>query len=67
MKIKNNKGFGARPATSVYYVIVPNGTPGKGLKVGPIASRERANAFAERVSLSPDFSGLAIGVEEVAA
>jgi hypothetical protein len=66
MKMKNNKGFGARPATSVYYVVVPTGTPGKCDKVGPIASRELANAFAKRVSLAPDFYGQVIGVQEVA-
>jgi len=67
MKNQNTKGFGARSASPVYYVVVPTGVSGGVLEVGPIASRSAAHAYAKVVSLDPSFRGCRIGVKRVAA
>lgn len=66
MKKQNAKGFGARPASTVYYVVVPT-SQGGCLKVGPIPSRSVAYNYAQVVSLDPTFQGQPIRVEEAAA
>ena len=67
MKNQNAKGFGARSASPVYYVVVPTGVSGGFLEVGPIASKSAAHAYAKGVSLDPSFRGRRIGVKRVAA
>jgi hypothetical protein len=67
MKKQNAKGFGARSAFPVYYVVVPTGVSGGVLEVGPIASKSVAHAYAKGVSLHPSFQGRRIGVKRVDA
>lgn len=67
MKKQNAKGFGARSASTVYYVAVPTGVGRGYLELGPFPTQSSAVAYAKGVSLDPLFQGRAITLRQAAA
>jgi hypothetical protein len=67
MKKQNAKGFGARSAFPVYYVVVPTGAGRNYFELGPFPTQSSAVVYAKGVSLDPLFQGRAISLRQAAA